>query len=576
MMDSEQAGRVRQSSRRLRWVLTAAAAMLLCVVFIGLIELHPDFKFAFKDRTGTSGTATSAASVSEPLVTPDEARIDSARGEANQPPSGVAEHAEPEVEFVESMQTAIDEIRGGSETPAGPATRESAPRLLRSIQGWVLDDAGMPLPDIEISAMPAAAENAGNASGMHRTMSDELGFYAFDGLADSEYRLIVRESEKFRAGALRARAGSDAANIHLQRKDEIRVTGRVHDDGEPLAEVQVRPLGNQHRARSDAAGEFEIALERQKVGTLPVLEFSLAGFRTARERVPPPTPDARSPIILNIELEPLGELVTFLGTVQDNRGEPVAGSRVLLSSQTRNFHRRVTTGPYGTFSFDAIESGGGYRVAVEPANFEYRRFISESMLIDAANNALDIVLEDGGLASLSGTITTPGGRPLQDFVLWVRNTESSGRASVAIRTDARGRFEPVRINAGPIKLESRSIPRLETTGIALSAGESRHVEVAVDWGEKWLLGRVVDEQGQPVARASVSAHWTQNFGDGRSLSSRQARSDLAGYFSFSNLGGRQYRLTCSAPGFAATQINAAPDGESDIVIRLRRPSTGGP
>lgn len=446
----------------------------------------------------------------------------------------------------------------------------------RAISGSVIDDAGVPLPAVEVVAKSAVASDPTGTSTPMRTRSDPRGMFEFADLDSGEYILNVAESETHQAESLRARAGSDTADIHLQRKGEITVAGTVLDDsGIPLPNASVRALGSGSRAVTDEQGRYRITLDRRKVSGQPVLDFSLLGFRTLRERIPDPPYGGDNTVEIDITMKPLGDLVTLVGSVQGNRGEPVAGAGVTLSSFSSSFNASVSTGEFGEFSIEAVEAGHRYRLVVDPRSDNYRRHTSGPLVIDRANNSYDVKLEDGGQASLAGTLVDPTGEPLPYFLLWLRNTEQAGTAPIPIQTGPAGRFAPVLLDAGPIQLESRSSPRLEVSGMTLSPGESLDVSVPLDWGNDWLLGRVVDDEGQPVPQARVSVYWSSEFDNGRSVSSRQTRSDAAGFFGFSNLGALQYQLTCSAPGFRTRQLDTVLDSGSELVIQLEPMSDGG-
>ncbi|MDT8451080.1 MAG: carboxypeptidase-like regulatory domain-containing protein, partial [Wenzhouxiangellaceae bacterium] len=119
----------------------------------------------------------------------------------------------------------------------------------------MLDEAGIPLPGIQITAERVPAGRTGGADDVPAQIrSNELGMFEFAGLDYGEYRLTVSGSDEFHPASIRARAGSETADIHLQRKREIRVAGTVRHDGEPLPGVRIRALGDSFDARTDDQG----------------------------------------------------------------------------------------------------------------------------------------------------------------------------------------------------------------------------------------------------------------------------------------------------------------------------------
>ncbi|MDT8408133.1 MAG: carboxypeptidase-like regulatory domain-containing protein [Wenzhouxiangellaceae bacterium] len=436
------------------------------------------------------------------------------------------------------------------------------------ISGSVLDDAGTPVPNIAIFAQIESSSPGRQA------VSDRLGMFTFDEMPSGEYLLQVEENEMFHAAGLSVRAGVDSANIHLQRKGSVVVFGRVSSaDGEILENARVRALGERVARQVDAGGEYEIEVERIKPGTTPVLEFSHKGFRTLRKQVPLASPRELDLVQLDAVLTPALEKVSVFGRINGPGGEPVADAGVALASSSPKAFHRTTSGPMGEYELGNVEIGEHYRLDVKPETSEYRRHVSELFAVGPQDTALDITLEAGGEAELSGILTDPRGRPLADFSMRLRNTESPG-TSLLIRTDAGGHFRPVTVAAGPIQLESRSWPRLEASGITLSAAESRHIEVPLDWGRDWLLGQVVDPSGKPVPQARVTVQWSRQYPDVRSSSRRQTMSDAGGYFSFANIAGSSYQLTCRAPGYETVRTQAAPGSGEELLIELR-PAPGG-
>jgi hypothetical protein len=126
------------------------------------------------------------------------------------------------------------------------------------------------------------------------------------------------------------------------------------------------------------------------------------------------------------------------------------------------------------------------------------------------------------------------------------------------------------LRAGEVALETRSRPRLWASNIVLEPGEQKDVDIPLDWGTDWLLGRVVDAQGNPVAGASIIVSWKEQLRDVVSESRRDLRSDLEGYFAASNLGAEYYNLTVQAPGYQTFRGNhQLSGGAEELVVQLQ-------
>jgi hypothetical protein len=205
------------------------------------------------------------------------------------------------------------------------------------------------------------------------------------------------------------------------------------------------------------------------------------------------------------------------------------------------------------FDFPGVEVGDGYSLRVLPSD-NYEGYESEVFAMGPMDDFREIVLEAADYSDLSGTITDLAGRPLGGFTLRLRGVGNNAQPAVLLETDGSGHFQLEKLRAGEIRLESRSAPMLRATNIVLEPGQEAQIDIPLDWGNDWLLGQVVNPQGQPVSGASVVVTWEENFRNLVSESRRDVRSDLEGYFSVSNLGADVYTLTIQAPGHRTTRI----------------------
>lgn len=447
-----------------------------------------------------------------------------------------------------------------------------------AISGAVLDDTGNLLPGITVLAR--MADNPGKnpvsaraGSGDLRQQTDELGSFTFENLREGEYELAVTALEQYQPATLRVRAGVANAELVLQRFRSVRVFGTITDDvGNPLEGVRVRALGSKSLVLSDVNGAYEVETSPRKAGQPPVLDFSLEGYRDARRRVEDVIGSTASEVQLDVQLEWESDesKVAVYGLVYGPATEPVAGAMVWLSSYEYNVFERTRSSTMGEYRFEEVKVGDGYTLGVEPRE-KYAAFKSESLGIGPGDLNYDVTLEETGVASLSGILTDLSGIPLGNFMLWASNTDAGQQKPMPLKTDGAGRFRLEQISAGAIKLESRSQPWLVVTGIVLQPEESRRVEVPLDWGRDWLLGKVVDDRGEPIARAKVNLQWSQVFSNLRSESRREVMSDQEGYFALSNLDADEYTVTIEAGGFARSRIQYRPgQGEKEMLVKLTR------
>ncbi|MGA9574742.1 MAG: carboxypeptidase regulatory-like domain-containing protein, partial [Lysobacterales bacterium] len=394
---------------------------------------------------------------------------------------------------------------------------------------------------------------------------------------EGEFELAVSERDQHHPARLRVRAGVSNAELVLQRIRSVSVYGVITDDvGNPLEGVGVRALGSKLQVRSDISGQYEIQTSPSKAGQAPVLDFSMKDYQDSRQRVEGAMDSKADKVRLDVELqwESKASKVAVSGLVSGPTGEPVVGARVWLSSPEFHAYEKTMSNTLGEYRFNSVKVGDAYTLGVEPQD-EYAAFKSDLFSVGPDDLGYDVKLEAAEFSNLSGTVTDLSGAPLRDFTLWARSMDMGRNPLMPVHTDGAGQFRLERIPSGAIKLESRSQPWLEATGIVLRPGESRHVEVPLDWGQNWLLGQVVDDQGEPVSRAQIILRWTRNYFDVSSKSRREVMSDQLGYFTLSNLDAEDYTLTVQAAGYETSRSQYRP-GQSESEIRVilpRRVST---
>lgn len=256
-------------------------------------------------------------------------------------------------------------------------------------------------------------------------------------------------------------------------------------------------------------------------------------------------------------------------------GEPVDGAGVWLSSSRLQTVESTTSSNSGEYRFNSIEAGDAYTLGVDPGE-GYAAHRSGSLSIGPGDFYYDVTLDAAGFSNMSGIVTDLNGSPLRNFTLWLRSIDVASHPLIPVQTDGAGGFRLEQIPAGAIELETRSQPWLEVNGIVLAPGQSRHVNLPLDWGRNWLLGQVVNDKGDPVARAQVILRWTQDYFDFRSESRREVMSDQEGYFALSNLDAQEYILTVQAAGYESFRVQYQPaiSGPELLVTLPRRVSIG--
>lgn len=98
-------------------------------------------------------------------------------------------------------------------------------------------------------------------------------------------------------------------------------------------------------------------------------------------------------------------------------------------------------------------------------------------------------------------------------------------------------------------------------------GDPQPVQVAITTAEFTLVGKVIDEQNQPLNRARILIA-TAEGGIFRSLRGSFRRTDEQGEFRFENMTNRHVRLFVAREGFATTSAVTWTNREGAVVIRL--------
>lgn len=469
-----------------------------------------------------------------------------------------------------------------SRAPGGPASaeREEAdaaassddeqpPR--RHLAGWVFDRGGDAVPNLAVFAIArrlfGSSPGIGNAGRLSaRTGSD--GSFVFSHLVDGEYLVTSAETGRYEAASTTVRAGVDSAVITVDEKAgrALRVYGAVASNrSSPLKGVRVEPIGQTERTTyTDEIGRYTLTLSSRSTGTLSI-RFLKQGFRETRLNVALDTPEEE--LTLNATLAHLERMARVTGSVAANDGSPVHLAGVQLYSAVLRRTYRASSDRAGGFVFPEVEVGEGYRLWVHPPT-RYRDQVLDDLVIPTEGLDLPVTLDALGEAQLTGQMVDPDGRPVPGLSLWLI-TASAGKGPLQVTGDGGGRFFAGPLPEGEVVLQTRSVPLLSVSGIALSAGASRQVRLVLDVGSLSVGGHVVDAQGIAVAGARVSLFWRNDENGLRSLSRRETPSDAAGYFLLTQLGSGAHSLSVSAPGFrSVTLTHRVGVDEPAVVVRM--------
>jgi protocatechuate 3,4-dioxygenase beta subunit len=295
--------------------------------------------------------------------------------------------------------------------------------------------------------------------------------------------------------------------------------------GEPLGDVLVETggAGVADRRRSAADGRFE--LRRLAGATVYEIRATRPGYLPAQIEVATPA-KARPLPPLRIVLTPSRPAA---GRVVDGRNRPLAGARVVLrrarapGKQSRTPFRVPPPGTHGVIEA-TTDARGKFTLAEIPAS-EVDLFASlpgyapawqRNRRLPSGKGAWDlgaVVLQPG--VTLAGRAVDPAGRPVAGarvhridqmappelLDLQLRDQEPDAK------TGADGRFALADLPAGkPVHLFVTALDRLPAAVQGIRPPTEKPVVVRLEPGGR-LAGRVLDDQGAPVADAEVSLAW---------------------------------------------------------------------
>jgi protocatechuate 3,4-dioxygenase beta subunit len=424
-----------------------------------------------------------------------------------------------------------------------------------SISGRVLNRDGEPVPGIALSAVPYMPRSSVGrlvASGERSAWTGEDGTYEIRGLEAGDYEVRTTATNRYPSARIITWAGVDSADIVLVESQKVRVYGTVTDTrGEPLAGVQVvAPAESAEKTRTDEDGYYELYLVAHEDKGYE-LAFLLQGYHTERPRLMGRDLAEAQGMRLDVQLEVLGEATVVSGTLKTERGDPIAGERIQLSSPLLKTRYSAVSDREGGFRTPNVEISSDYQLYVWPSG-PYQDYSQKNLAVTRGGLFLEIVLEPLASARLAGRMVDADENPLPNFRLWLWSVKARGRP-LSVSTDSDGYFLVEQAPEGALRFGTRSRPHLEISGISLAAGDDEEVVLVVDWGEHGLSGEVLDERGSPLAGARVQLSWSHASGGIQSTSLRSAVTDDSGFFRFAQLGPGPHTLNVSATGYHGVQ-----------------------
>ena len=447
---------------------------------------------------------------------------------------------------------------------------------IRSLAGWVFDEAGVAVADLGVVAeprrlVPVEAGIGGIPFQNSGSRTDGGGYFVFPNLSDGEYAIKTEDTDTFESTTGHFRTGVDSAVLIVIKKTDQRavIRGFVESsEGGSLEGVQVLPVGQvESPVSTNGLGAYVLSLPLDSRHRSLILRFVLDGYREHRTTVDDAELRSGAEVIRDVFLERLREKTSVSGSVVSGDGSPIYRAHIQLFSASIGRRADGVSDRDGMFSIPDVEHAEDYRLWVRPPD-GFKDYLEENLVVTGWVD-LDIVLEDVGWARLEGQMIDPGGRPVPGFTLWLSTSQPSNQNNIPVTGDDFGRFVVERLPEGSATLATQASPVLTFSGIQLVAGNFNNAQLRLDTGVHGLGGFVLDSDDRPVAAARIVLLWSSVEGGIRSNSRRETHGDANGYFLLSNLGEGLHTLTVSAHGFRSErqQVETS-DHNQEILIRL--------
>jgi hypothetical protein len=468
------------------------------------------------------------------------------------------------------------------------------------LSGVAVEDAGASVVGTFEGRLLASPSEEGIAGGevgfvgpggaQHVVRTTEGGSFTFAPPAPGAYEVTLAQANGFvplvaapgeSSLVLLARAGASLKGIALHLSPVSELEGlAVNEAGQPVAGATVTTFGADNvaltspwtaTATSDDKGNFKVSAPEGSI-----VAVAHEGFRTARARVDFKIAVSRRLRVMLVAGANEHVACEISGTVNDERGVPLAGVSVAAVVEPRNpadneallnpgarattdAAGRFTLGPLAEASYTVTAVESGFAPAMAPA-------------VHAAPGApghASLVVRAGG--KLEGTVKDAAtGAPIAAFAIVVRRaTGPMTFETAAVRTvfDADGHYEIRGLGAGlhRVAASARDYARGADQDVTIGASPAR-AEFQLTRGAR-LVGVVRDRPTRkPLAGASVTMEGRGGAESEANAFVATAIADENGHFEVTGLGAGQQSLLVMAKGHHGRVVTVPASSEPRTLV----------
>jgi RNA polymerase sigma-70 factor (ECF subfamily) len=435
---------------------------------------------------------------------------------------------------------------------------------------------GEPVPDALVYVGPTAwgADHPAEV----RALTDADGKARIGGLVPGSYdaSAIAGGATLQRPQRVEIAVGQTPA-IVLRLEAAARIRGKVLEHGVALAgaavsAIRASPKGRSTTAYSQADGTFwldSVPLGEVAFVAAPYRVVAPATFTIAEAKEHTVTLDVA-------RLGTIGGRVTRAGVAVPNatvccvRGVQGGGNELASDADGRYEFRGVVPGTYDLTASTSEAFAEPAKVTIEGA--EHR--------------TVDIALELAG--TIAGTVVDREGKPVKHaFVRWLHdgsddqgtcNTDEQGRFRCGAMRGG-GRYQVAVFSTATMQTPFPTASGAPYPAVTLQDGASivEHVRVAIAYERLTIAGRVIDDDGAPLADARITALPAASEGPPPRFHSwarlPTTYADDDGAFVLRDLVTGTYALQARGVAGGEAIVPSIAAGAQDIVLRLARPAT---